>query len=82
MAEAVEPGWSNAPGEPTPSGMPAEPPTEPLGGPSEEIPQPTPPARRRPGITRKQWTFLIIMAVVWIIIILVFGFLIVRDFAM
>ena len=82
MPEPTEPGWLNAPGESTPSGMPAEPPTEPLSGPSDEIPQPTPPARRPLGITRKQWMFIIIMAVVWIIIILVFGFLIARDFLM
>ena len=82
MAEPAEPGWLNAPGEYAPDGMPGEPPAGPLSGASDEIPQPVPPARRPSRITRKQWTFLIIMLVVWIIIVLVFGFLIVRDFAM
>jgi hypothetical protein len=37
------------------------------------------PARRRPGINRKQWIFLIIMFVIWCLIIAVFAFLIVKD---
>jgi hypothetical protein len=39
-----------------------------------------PPARRSRGISRKQWAFLIAMAVVWCIILAVFAFLIARDF--
>jgi hypothetical protein len=39
-----------------------------------------PPARKRARITGKQWAFLIIMLIVWLIIIAVFAYLIARDF--
>lgn len=42
--------------------------------------QTEPPARKRAAITGKQWAFLIVMLVVWLIIIAVFAFLIARDF--
>jgi hypothetical protein len=74
MAEPSEPGWLAGMGE-----TPAEPAPEPAA----EIPQPAAPDRpRRPAITRNQWILLLIMLAVWVVILIVFGFLIVRDFVL
>jgi len=70
--------------------------TEPAGQGSNETgevtPQPataptdtTPPVEeaertRRPSLTRNQWILLIIMVAIWVIILLVLGYLIARDF--
>jgi hypothetical protein len=42
--------------------------------------QSMPPARKRAGITGKQWAFLVVMLIVWLIIMAVFAYLIARDF--
>lgn len=74
MAEPAEPAWVTGLGETLPEPAP--------GLPADNPPGSVAVTRRRPALTRKQWIFLIVMVAVWVIILLVFGFLIARDFLM
>jgi hypothetical protein len=68
MVESAESGQLNELGE-----IPAEPAPEPS-------PATLPVRHRRFMLNRNQWILLIIIVAVWIVILLVFGFLIARDF--
>jgi hypothetical protein len=72
LSQPVTPPFTNAQAELSAASSPVEP--------VPAAAQVEAPARRSAGITRKQWAFLIGMAVVWLVIIAVFAFLIARDF--
>jgi hypothetical protein len=89
--EPLVPALAMAGSEPAPFSM-AEPAGQGSNETGEVTPQPataptdtTPPVEeaeriRRPSLTRNQWILLIIMVAIWVIILLVLGYLIARDF--
>ncbi len=90
VAGSMPPPDASLPAEP-PAEPPVEPPVEPFVEPPAEplsetlVEQPveTPvetPARPLRPLTRKQMVFLLILAVVWLVIVAAFAFLIARDF--
>ena len=70
-----ETSWTAMPSEEIPFEAPAALPVEPA---DEPVQQSAPPRRSR-GISRKQWLFLGLMALIWIILVIVFLFLVLKD---